>query len=100
MPTSDHSDSSSGPGVRLRFNMDIPLWGVACAFGTGLLLLAGLYFSVDGLKDTMKNVQIELRSGNTSIGLLSNEVNLLKFRADGHDAAIKRIQDQQPLGRK
>jgi hypothetical protein len=100
MPTEKDHDYGSAPGVRLRFNMDIPLWGVASAVGAGLLLLAGLYFSVDSLKDTMKNVQIEVKSGNTSIGVLSSEVNLLKFRADGHDAAIKRLQEQQVPGRK
>ena len=76
------------PGARLTIDLKIPLWGMITAAGAGFILFASLYFSVQALTDAVKDLQITVKSGNTSVMTLQSEQSLIKFRVGTNEADI------------
>lgn len=81
------------PGARITVDMKVPLWGMLGVAGAGLLLFASLYFSVQALTDAVRELQITVKSGNTSVSVLTSEMALLKFRVGTIEADVARIND-------
>ncbi|MDB5885827.1 MAG: hypothetical protein JWR74_1998 [Polaromonas sp.] len=68
------------PSARVVFDLKIPLWGVISACCAGMALFASLYFSVQALTEAVKDLQITVKTGNTSVMTLQSEQSLIKFR--------------------
>jgi hypothetical protein len=75
-------------------DLKIPLpWllGVAGVIGWALI---SMYFSVGQLVRTVDELQITVKSGNTSVTAVAGELALLKFRLTNAEDAIKRNTDK------
>jgi hypothetical protein len=83
--------------TRVTIDYSVPLWGVLCVLGVGLLALIGMYFTGLQTQKAVEELQILMKSGNKSVTVLSSEVNLLKFRVDTHDSTLKQLQLQNAL---
>jgi len=75
--------------------MKVPLWGLISAAGAGFVLFAGLYFNVQSLTEAVRELQITVKSGNTSVSVLTSEMALLKFRTGTLEADVARINEIQ-----
>lgn len=91
--TTDESETHAT--TRIRLDYSVPLWGVLCVLGAGLLTLFAMYFTGLQTQKAVEELQIIVKSGNSSVAVLNSEVYLLKFRVDGNDAAIKQLQSNQ-----
>lgn len=76
------------PGARLTIDLKIPLWGMLTAAGAGFILFASLYFSVQALTDAVRELQVTVKTGNTSVMTLQSEQSLIKFRVGTNEADI------------
>lgn len=85
----------TGPeiGARVVVDMKIPMWGLITAVGAGFVLFAGLYFNVQSLTEAVRELQVTVKSGNTSVSVLSSEVALLKFRVGTLEVDVQRINE-------
>lgn len=81
------------PSARVVFDLKIPLWGVISASCAGFVLFASLYFSVQALTEAVKDLQITVKSGNTSVSVLSSETALLKFRVGTLETDALRVNE-------
>ena len=91
------------PSARVVFDLKIPLWGVISASCAGMALFASLYFSVQALTEAVKDLQITVKTGNTSVMTLQSEQSLLKFRigtAESDISALKAASTESTKGRK
>lgn len=79
--------------ARISVDFRLPLWGMLTAAGAGFILFAGLYFSVQALTEAVRELQITVKSGNTSVSVLSSEVALLKFRVGTLEVDVQRINE-------
>jgi uncharacterized protein YoxC len=86
-------ETADNPSARITLDLRVPLWGVISASGAGLLLVAGLYFSVQALTEAVRELQITVKSGNTSVSVLSSETALLKFRVGTLEVDVQRINE-------
>ena len=82
-------------GARVTVDMKVPLWGLISAAGAGFVLFAGLYFNVQSLTEAVRELQITVKSGNTSVSVLTSEMALLKFRTGTLEADVARINEIQ-----
>jgi len=89
------SEPQTHSSTRVTIDYSVPLWGVLSVLGVGLLVLIGMYFNGLATQKAVEELQILVKSGNNSVNLLDREVNLLKFRVDGHDSSIKVLQDRK-----
>ena len=80
-------------GARVSVDLKLPLWGMITAAGAGFALFASLYFSVQALTDAVRELQITVKSGNTSVSVLTSEVALLKFRVGTIESDMVRVND-------
>ena len=74
------------PPITLDFR--IPLWGLIGAAGGGFVLFASLYFSVQSLTEAVRELQITVKTGNTSVMTLQSEQSLIKFRVGTNESDI------------
>jgi hypothetical protein len=81
------------PGARFTIDLKVPLWGMLCAAGAGFVLFASLYFSVQALTDAVRELQITVKSGNTSVSVLTSENALLKFRVGSIESDMVRVNE-------
>lgn len=86
------SEPQTITSTRVTIDYSVPLWGVLSVLGVGLLVLVGMYFNGLETQKAVGELQILVKSGNNSVNLLDREVNLLKFRVDGHDHSIKALE--------
>jgi hypothetical protein len=89
------SQLSTSTSTRITVDYSVPLWGVLTVIGAGLLTLVAMYFTGMQTQRSVEELQILVKSGNTSVAVLSGEVALIKFRVDGHEAVLKEIQTEQ-----
>lgn len=89
------SEPHTTTSTRVTIDYSVPLWGVLSVVGTGMLVLVGMYFNGLQTQDAVKELQILVKTGNNSVNLLDREVNLLKFRVDGHEASIKSLESKK-----
>jgi hypothetical protein len=83
------------PRITRVIDLKIPLpWllGVAGIIGWAMI---SMYFSVGQLVKTVDDLQITVKSGNTSVVAVSGELALLKFRLTNVEDAVKRVTDKQ-----
>jgi len=73
--------------------LNLPLWGIISAAGAGFVLFASLYFSVQSLTDAVRELQVTVKSGNTSVSVLTSEMALLKFRVGTIESDMTRVND-------
>lgn len=64
----------------------IPLPWLIGGFGVALWAAISMYFELKQVSQTLAQVQIEVKAGNSSYAALAGEVALLKFRLDGLEA--------------
>lgn len=76
------------PGARFTVDLKIPLWGMITAAGAGFVLFASLYFSVQALTDAVRELQVTVKTGNTSVMTLQSEQSLIKFRVGTNESDI------------
>jgi hypothetical protein len=96
MPDKDtFQHGSTTTSTRITVDYSVPLWGVLSVLGAGLLTLVAMYFNGIQTQRSVEELQILVKSGNTSVSILSSEVALLKFRVDGHEAVLKEMQTEQ-----
>lgn len=92
------SDSTQNPttttSTRVTIDYSVPLWGVLSVVGAGMLALVGMYFNGLQTQEAVKELQILMKSGNSSVTVLNSEVNLLKFRVDTIDASVKALESR------
>ena len=74
------------PPITLDFR--IPLWGLIGAVAGGFVLFASLYFSVQALTEAVRELQITVKTGNTSVMTLQSEQSLIKFRVGTNESDI------------
>lgn len=77
-----------GPKFSQMVDMRIPLWGMLASLAAGMGMAATLWFSNQQLVESVRDLKIAVQSGNTSVGVLSSETALLKFR-------VGTIEDEQ-----
>ena len=80
------TETAENPSARITLDLKVPLWGVASALCAGFVLFAGLYFNVQALTEAVRELQITVKTGNTSVSVLSSEVALIKFRVGSLEA--------------
>ena len=91
------------PSARLTVDLKIPLWGMITAAGAGFVLFASLYFSVQALTEAVRELQVTVKTGNTSVMTLQSEQSLIKFRVGTNESDILLLKSQindAPKGRK
>lgn len=91
------------PGARISIDLKMPLWGMICAAGGGFALFASLYFSVQALTEAVRELQVTVKTGNTSVMTLQSEQSLIKFRVGTNEADIlllKTLVNESMKGRK
>ena len=96
--TSPHGTANAS--TRITVDYSVPLWGGLSVLGAGLLTLVAMYFTGVQTQRSVEELQILVKSGNTSVSVLSGEVALIKFHVDGHDAVLKEMQTEQRIQRK
>ncbi len=74
-------------------DMRIPLWGVLGASIVVIWGLLSMYFNVINLVRAVEELQITVKSGNTSTYTLASEVALLKFRVGTTEEDLKRLNE-------
>lgn len=75
----------------IDFKIPLPwLIGGVVVVGWGLI---SMWFSVNQLVRTVDDLQITVKSGNTSVAVLASEVALLKFRMGTTEDDLKRLND-------
>lgn len=79
-------ETADNPSARITLDLKVPLWGVISASCAGFVLFAGLYFNVQALTEAVRELQITVKTGNTSVSVLSSEVALIKFRVGSLEA--------------
>ena len=88
----DTSSTSTPPaekhGERISVDLKIPLWGLIGAAGGGFVLFASLYFSVQALTEAVRELQVTVKTGNTSVMTLQSEQSLIKFRVGTNESDI------------
>lgn len=104
------SEQDSGMGglnsgtvkVQKIVDMKLPLNWLLGVAGMLALLIINLVMNVSALTKSVGDLETTVKSGNTSVSTLTNEVNLLKFRADTHEFNQKRTDEtiRQLGGRK
>lgn len=62
--------------------------------------LISMWFSVNQLVRTVDDLQITVKSGNTSVVAVAGELALLKFRLTNAEDALKRIAEKLDRGNK
>ena len=62
-------------------------------FGRSVAFILGAGFSVGQLVRTVDELQITVKSGNTSVSVLASEVALLKFRVGTTEDEVKRLNE-------
>lgn len=82
------------PGARFTVDLKIPLWGMITAAGAGFVLFASLYFSVQALTEAVRDLQVTVKTGNTSVMTLQSEQSLIKFRVGTNEADILLLKSQ------
>ncbi len=81
MSTADNNDSAERTATLSRMvDMRIPLWGVLCALGSGVVLAVTLWLTTQQLVATVNELKITVTSGNTSVSVMTSEIALIKFR--------------------
>ena len=103
LPTPKHAPNIDLPGARLTVDLKIPLWGMITAAGAGFILFASLYFSVQALTEAVRELQVTVKTGNTSVMTLQSEQSLIKFRVGTNEADIlllKTLVNEAMKGRK
>jgi len=101
--TQTSTPEPTDPSARIVFDLKVPLWGVISAFGAGFVLFASLYFSVQALTDAVRELQVTVKTGNTSVMTLQSEQSLIKFRVGTNEADIlllKTLVNEAMKGRK
>ena len=88
-----NNETAENTGARVVFDLKIPLWGLLSATGAGFILFAGLYFNVQALTEAVRELQITVKSGNTSVSVLSSEMALIKFRVGTLETDALRINE-------
>ena len=77
----------------IDFRIPLPwLLGVMGIIGWSLV---SMYFSVGQLVKTVDDLQITVKSGNTSVVAVAGELALLKFRLANAEDGIKAISEHQ-----
>jgi hypothetical protein len=80
-------------GARISVDFKIPLWGLMTAFGLACLLIAGLYFKVEGLTVVMQELQITAKAGNAALVSVASENAMQNFRLGAIEAEQARMND-------
>lgn len=89
-PQNQNPRPYEGPRFSQMVDMRIPLWGVLGGLAVGMGMAATLWFSNLQLVETVRDLKIAVQSGNTSVGVLSSETALLKFRVGTVEEEQKR----------
>jgi len=75
----------------IDFRIPLPwLLSGVCAITWGLI---SMWFSVNQLVKTVDELQITVKSGNTSVVAVSGELALLKFRLTNAEDELKRLAE-------
>lgn len=84
------SDTTESIGARVTIDMKIPLWGMVTAGSCAMFMAVALYFNVQGLTEAVKDLQIAVKSGNSSISSVVGQVQLIDLRTSTNESDIKR----------
>lgn len=90
-PTAQDADERVTRIVDLRIPLPWLLSGLGIV-GWGLI---SMWFSVNQLVRNVDDLQITVKSGNTSVVAVAGELALLKFRLTNAEDAIKRNAEKQ-----
>lgn len=77
----------------------IPLPWLLGGFAVALWAAVNMYFQLQRVTESLVLVQIEVKSGNTSVSTLAGEVALLKYRVEGIEADRRATGQAQQTGR-
>lgn len=69
----------------------VPLWGMLTVLGGGFVLLVGLFFNVNALTSSVKDLQITVQTGNTAYSSLASRTTLLEFRVENNSSELKAL---------
>ncbi len=89
----DMNESNQTVKAQKIVDMKLPLNWLLGVAGMLALLIINLVMNVAALTKSVEGLEITVKSGNASMSTLTNEVNLLKFRADTHEFNQKRTDD-------
>jgi hypothetical protein len=85
------NDDSSERGTRIVVDFKLPLWGILCASGVAVLMVIGLYFTVQALTEAVKELQVTVKAGNVALIAVSAENALQNYRLSAIEAELQRI---------
>lgn len=75
----------------------IPLTWLLTGVAAVSWALVSMWFSVAQLVGTVNDLQITVKSGNTSVVAVSGELALLKFRLTNVEDSVKRVADDAKI---
>jgi len=90
----EFADTESPKRLARVVDFRVPLIWLIGALGTVSWGLLSMYFSVNQLVNTVGELKIEVKSGNTSVVAVAGELALLKFRLSNAEDSIKRIGEK------
>lgn len=90
----DTPEPEATPRISRVVDFRIPLIWLIGGVITVSYGLISMYFSVNLLVKTVGDLQIEVKSGNTSVVAVAGELALLKFRLSNAEDSIKRFGDK------
>ena len=81
------------PGARISVDFKLPLWGLLTSFSLACLMLAGLYFNVQGLTVAVTELQVAVKAGNAALVNVSSENAMQNYRLGAIEAEQSRMND-------
>jgi hypothetical protein len=80
-------------GARISVDFKIPLWGLLCTAAVGSLMIAGLYFNVQGLTIAVTELQVTVKAGNAALVNVASENAMQNFRLGAIEAEQARMNE-------
>ena len=81
------------PGARISVDFKLPLWGLLTAFSLACLMIAGLYFNVQGLTAAVTELQVTVKAGNAALINMSSENAMQNYRLGAIETEQSRMND-------
>ena len=80
-------------GARISVDFKLPLWGLLTAFSLACLMIAGLYFNVQGLTAAVTELQVTVKAGNAALVNAGSENAMQNYRLGAIETEQSRINE-------
>lgn len=77
-------------------DMKVPLWGMLTAAGTAAFFIVSMWFTTNQTAAEVRDLKIDVKSGNSQTVTLAGEQALIRFRMDNVDGELRSIKNSLP----